>query len=91
MADQLTEDTLTALSLVTAAHGEKGRHKKLAGQIATDFANENPEDGHTRLVGGLINLCIAFIAEICLAKDITPEEALQDVAELVVEMGSEDE
>ena len=91
MADQLTEDTLTALSLVTAAHGEPGNPKKLAAQIATDFANEHPEDGHTRLVGGLINLSIAFLAQMCLAKGITPEEALQDVAELVIAMGSEDE
>jgi hypothetical protein len=89
MADQLTEDTLTALSLLTAAHGEKGGHKKLAGEVANAFADENPEDGHTRLVSGLINLSVALLAQLCLSKGITPDEGLQETAELILDMGTE--
>ncbi|BBY47749.1 hypothetical protein MARA_12170 [Mycolicibacterium arabiense] len=91
MADQLTEDTLTALSLLTAAHGEKGRHKTLAGELATTFVHENPEDGHTRLVSGLLNLSVALTAQLCLSKGLTPDQAnevLQDTAELIIDMGT---
>lgn len=93
MADQLTEDTLTALSLLTAAHGEKSRHKKLAGELANSFADENPEDGHTRLVSGLLNLSIALVAQLCHSRGITPDQAnvvLQETAELVLAMGTEE-
>lgn len=83
MDDQLRNDTLTAIAVVTAANGEPGQPKTLAAQIANEYVNEHPGDGHTRLLNGFIQLVIVLLANTKHDTGTSPEDALLNAADLV--------
>lgn len=87
MDEKLKEDTLTAIALVTAAQGEPGNPKTLSSQVANDYLDEHPEDGHTRLASGLINLCSLLVVKVSRATGESLEAVLQDSADLVNNWG----
>ena len=83
MDERLREDTLHAIALVTAANSEPGYEKPLAAQLANDYVNEYPDDGHNRLVNGLIQLCNVLVALHRHDTDKSSEQVLLDAAELL--------
>lgn len=83
MDDQLREDTLTAIAVVTASNGEQGNPKTLAANIANEYVDEHPGDGHSRLLNGFIQLAIVLLAKIKHDTGASPEDALLDAADLV--------
>ncbi|MBI3227183.1 MAG: hypothetical protein HYZ39_19220 [Mycolicibacterium cosmeticum] len=83
MNDQVKEDTLSAIAVVTAAVGQPGENKTLAAQVANEWVSEHPHDGATRLANGFVQLCIVLLAQIKYKTEASPEETLQMAAELV--------
>ncbi|MCA2305147.1 hypothetical protein JF770_16405 [Mycobacterium intracellulare] len=83
MNQQLRENTLTAIAVVTAANEGPGPDRPLATQVANDWLTEHPGDGHTRLLNGLVQLSLILLMEIQRETDRRLPEVLMSVADLV--------
>jgi hypothetical protein len=79
MDEQMTEDTLRAVAVMTATLEDPDGPRTLACDVVNEWGNESP-DGANRIVLGFIQLSTMLLAQLQIEAGIPPRRALQLVA-----------
>jgi hypothetical protein len=79
MDEQMVEDTLRAVGVMTATLEDPDGPRVLACEVVNEWSNESP-DGANRVVLGFVQLCTMLLAQLQVETGIPPRRALQLVA-----------
>ena len=82
MNDSLKEDTLAAISVVTAYMDEPGEDKPFTTRVADDWASEHPNGQH-RLINGFLQLTMVLLAMHERNASIPAKDTLFSAADLI--------
>jgi hypothetical protein len=82
MDEQLTNDTLSAIAVMTAVVTEPDEANRLAAEIVNEWGNEHP-DGANRVVFGFVQLSMMLLTQLHLRTGEPFEAPLQVAAGVI--------